>query len=194
MSPRRTTEIALQALALVAAVSAIAGCGGSGSSNATAAGSASAGSTTTGASSSSKPAAPAPSASPSPAVSFAGRAEAICGRRGPEVEAARAPSESLFAIAAAAQQRAAIERAGLGELDALAPPRTMDAQWKPFLADAAKVVDYLQKLGDLKKLAAPRGDRGIAGAITLMHSYERARSRLHAAAVRASLSGCAQYG
>jgi hypothetical protein len=127
-------------------------------------------------------------------VRFAGQVEAICRRRGPEVEAARAPSESLYAIASAAQQRAAIERAGLGELDTLAPSRAMDARWKPFLADAAKVVEYLQKLGDLKKLADPRGDRGIAGAIALLHAYEGGRRQLHAAAVRASLSGCAQYG
>lgn len=181
MSLRRTTETSLRALALVAAISAIAGCGGSGAGGASGA-AAAAGSTTARASGSSALAAP-----PLPA-DFVARVEAICKRRAPEVEAVRAASQSPLSLAAAARRRAAIERAGLGEMRRLAPPSTADSQWESFLAEAAKVVE------DLKKLSGARKQGGIANAMLLVRSYEDGRSQMHAAATSASLSACAQYG
>jgi hypothetical protein len=181
MSLRRTTEISLRALALLAAVSAIAGCGGSGVGSASDA--APAGSTAARASGSSGPPPP-----PSLPADFVARAEAICKRHAPEVEAVRATASSPLAIATAARRRAAIERAGLGEMSRLAPPRTADPQWESFLANATKVVQYLEKLSEARKHG------GIASAIALVRSYEVGRSQLHAAAASASLSACAQYG
>lgn len=137
--------------------------------------------------------APATSTPPSPelapgAARFIASTGAICRRRGPEVEAANIYTESVAAIVAAARTREGVERAGLGELEALTPPGSIAGKWRRYIADAKTA------LADLTKLARSGTNPARAPFEAVYAAYFKMLEIMRAEARQAGLAGCTQYG
>lgn len=172
-------KTAVLTLSLTGIAWVLTGCGG-GSGPATAAGNAS-------------PGAAQASTQATPALApgdarFIGSTGAVCRRRVPGLEAANIYTNSVAAIIAAARTRASIERAGLRELEALTPPRSMVGDWASYMADAKSV------LTDLTKLANLGANPERASLEAWYGAYFKQLEQMHALAQRLGLAGCTLYG
>jgi hypothetical protein len=106
---------AISALALVACLATIAGCGGGSSTSGTQA----------------KTTATIPS---TPAnAQFIGQADSICRRLNTELAAVQPKSKTLAEILRVVPRNLALERTGLTELEKLAPPSSLEDNWRQML-------------------------------------------------------------
>jgi hypothetical protein len=150
----------LAAVALLATAAVAGGCGeGEASTRASvtvtvhsgATSAATAATTATSTATTSSSAAAGTSASTTTATSSAStaQAEAICGRRNRELKAAAPVGASLHEIVATASARAAIQRAALAELRALAPPAQLAHDWRMVLAGSERTLRSVEQLARL---------------------------------------------
>lgn len=95
---------------------------------------------------------------------------------------------SASAIASAAPQIAAVERAAQADLAKLTPPTAMAGDWKLMVADIGKIAQYTAQLGELATAKNPRS----SGAGAVLAAAAKTVQHMHAIAGKGGLTECAK--